>query len=217
MLVAFSVALKHKLRFEPYSNYQGLGELIDHLETFAKSATEEGPYQAKQPNIFKDFGDRLGVSFAASNPRKTIKKATSPTGNLPLEILCYLSAYADEVVSNGQLPIPMTQTNLCKFLSLVQSRQELELTSKQTMVSQLSTMFLRELSVSSIPRCRSPIPLPSPRSPGLTSSFCLSSSLVPSGGSLFRPVSSPRTSSLEFSSLVVRSRIHLAPMSTICR
>ncbi|KAF7539498.1 hypothetical protein G7054_g2080 [Neopestalotiopsis clavispora] len=112
MLVAFSVALKHKLRFEPYSNYQGLGELIDHLETFAKSATEEGPYQAKQPNIFKDFGDRLGVSFAASNPRKTIKKATSPTGNLPLEILCYLSAYADEVVSNGQLPIPMTQTNL---------------------------------------------------------------------------------------------------------
>ncbi|KAK6212573.1 hypothetical protein LQW54_005158 [Pestalotiopsis sp. IQ-011] len=112
LLVAFAVSLKHRLRFEPYSNYQGLDELIDHLETFAKSASEEDPYIAKQPGMIKDFGDRLGISFAASNPRKTLKKATSPTGNLPLEILCYLSAYADEVVGNGQLPIPMTQTNL---------------------------------------------------------------------------------------------------------
>jgi ion channel-forming bestrophin family protein len=115
MLVAFSVALKHRLRFEPYGDYQGLGDLIDHLDTFAKSATDENVFKPKDPNFFKATGDRLGISFAASNPRKTLKKATSPTGNLPLEILCYLSAYADEVVGNGQLPVPMTQTGLCKF------------------------------------------------------------------------------------------------------
>ncbi|KAK9415224.1 hypothetical protein SUNI508_02072 [Seiridium unicorne] len=112
MLVAFAVALKHRLRFEPYSDYQGLGDLIDHLDTFAKSATDENVFKAKEPNFFKATGDRLGISFAASNPRKTLKKATSPTGNLPLEILCYLSAYADDCVANGQLPVPMTQTGL---------------------------------------------------------------------------------------------------------
>lgn len=114
MLVSFAVAVKHRLRFEPYSDYQGLGDLIDHMETFAKDATHDGVFKSKEPNFFKATGDRLGVSFAASNPRKTLKKSTSPTGNLPLEILCYLGAYADEIVANGQLPVPMTQTGLCK-------------------------------------------------------------------------------------------------------
>lgn len=114
LLVAFAVSLKHRLRFEPYSDYQDLGDLIDHLETFAKDATSENVFRSKEPGFFKATGDRLGVSFAASNPRKTLKRATTPTGNLPLEILCYLGAYADEIVGNGQLPIPMTQTGLCK-------------------------------------------------------------------------------------------------------
>lgn len=114
MLVAFAVSVKHRLRFEPYSDYAGLGDLIDHLDTFSRDATTENVFKPKEPNFFKAVGDRLGISFAASNPRKTLKKAVSPTGNLPLEILCYLSAYADEIVANGQLPIPMTQTGLCK-------------------------------------------------------------------------------------------------------
>jgi ion channel-forming bestrophin family protein len=117
LLVAFAVSLKHKLRFEPYSDYEDLASLIDHLETFSKSATDDNVFKAKQPNIFKRFGDRLGISFAASNPRKTLKKATSPTGNLPLEIMCYLSAYCDGIVENKQLPIPMTQTLMCKLIS----------------------------------------------------------------------------------------------------
>lgn len=114
MLVAFAVSLKHKLRFEPYSYYDGLADLIDHLDTFSKDATNDGVFKPKEPGFFKSVGDRLGLPFAASNPRKVIKKTTSPTGNLPLEILCYLSAFADESVLNGQLPVPMTQTLLCK-------------------------------------------------------------------------------------------------------
>jgi putative membrane protein len=48
-------------------------------------------------------GEYLGLPFARSNPRKTIKRAKKPLGNLPLEILQYLSAYADEMNDNGQL------------------------------------------------------------------------------------------------------------------
>ncbi|ORY61738.1 Bestrophin, RFP-TM, chloride channel-domain-containing protein [Pseudomassariella vexata] len=110
LLVAFSVSLMHRLRFEPYSYYDDLTDLIDHLDTFAKSATDENVFKPRDPNFFKRAGEHLGVSFATSNPRKAMKKAQSPIGNLPLEIMCYMSAYTDDLVNNGQLPIPMTQT-----------------------------------------------------------------------------------------------------------
>ncbi|KAI4866014.1 UPF0187-domain-containing protein [Hypoxylon rubiginosum] len=109
LVVAFAVSLKHKLRFEPYTYYDDIVELVDHLDTFAKAATKEHEMRPK-PGIFKAVGENLGLSFAASNPRKLMKKAESPLGNLPLEILCYLTAYVDELALNGQLPIGMQQT-----------------------------------------------------------------------------------------------------------
>ncbi|KAK8117042.1 uncharacterized protein PG998_005323 [Apiospora kogelbergensis] len=111
LLTAFAVALKHKLRFEPYTYYEDISDLVEHLETYARSATrDDDVFRPKKPNVFKVVGEHLGVSFAASNPRKLIKKAQSPIGNLPLEILTYLAAYTDDIIGNGQLPIPMTQT-----------------------------------------------------------------------------------------------------------
>ncbi|KAI1407704.1 UPF0187-domain-containing protein [Hypoxylon sp. FL1857] len=109
LVVAFAVSLKHKLRFEPYTYYDDLVELVDHIDTFAKSATQEHELRPKA-GIFKAVGENLGLSFAASNPRKLMKKARSPLGNLPLEILCYLTAYVDELALNGQLPVGMQQT-----------------------------------------------------------------------------------------------------------
>ncbi|OTB09397.1 hypothetical protein M426DRAFT_315958 [Hypoxylon sp. CI-4A] len=109
LIMAFAVSLKHKIRFEPYTYYEDLVELVDHLDTFAKSATDEHSIRPK-PGMFKAVGENLGLSFAASNPRKLMKKAQTPLGNLPLEILCYLTAYIDELCLNGQLPIPMQQT-----------------------------------------------------------------------------------------------------------
>lgn len=49
--------------------------------------------------------------MATSNPRKLVKKATAraPIGNLPLEILCYLSTYTDEIVAEGRLVGPAIQ------------------------------------------------------------------------------------------------------------
>lgn len=110
LLSAFAVALKHKLRFEPYTYYDDLSDMIAHLDTFAQDATDEDAFRPKQPNFFKRMGEHLGVSFAESNPRKALKKASKPLGNLPIEILTYLAAYTDDIIGNGQLPIPMTQT-----------------------------------------------------------------------------------------------------------
>ncbi|KAI1499926.1 Bestrophin, RFP-TM, chloride channel-domain-containing protein [Biscogniauxia marginata] len=110
LLVAYAVALKHRLRFEPYADYEDISDLIDHLDTFAKAATNEGLAKSRVSGIFKAVGENLGLSFAQSNPRKIMKRAQTPLGNLPLEILCYLTAYTDELCTNGQLPVPMQQT-----------------------------------------------------------------------------------------------------------
>ncbi|KAI1333646.1 UPF0187-domain-containing protein [Xylariaceae sp. FL0016] len=110
LLIAYAISLKHKLRFEPFTYYDDLVELIDHIDTFAKSATEEDSLKPKRQGMFKAVGENLGLSFAQSNPRKLMKRAQSPLGNLPLEILCYLTAYTDELVGNGQLPVGMQQT-----------------------------------------------------------------------------------------------------------
>lgn len=111
LLVAFAVALKHKLRFEPYTHYDDLSDLIAHLDTFAREATEGDRFEPKQPNLFKRVGESLGLQLATSNPRKTFKRAAAraPIGNLPLEILCYLGAYTDELVHEGRLVGPALQ------------------------------------------------------------------------------------------------------------
>ena len=119
LVIAYAVALKHKLRFEPYTHYEDLIDLVGHIDTLAKEATEDEEVQqarSKKYTIFKAVGENLGLSFATSNPRKMLKRVKKPVGNLPLEILCYLTAYADELVANGQLPVGMQQTALCKLL-----------------------------------------------------------------------------------------------------
>ncbi|KAL4726421.1 hypothetical protein ACLX1H_007103 [Fusarium chlamydosporum] len=112
LVVAFSVALKHALRFEPYSAYPDMEHLIGHLNTFAKEATAADPdaMSIKKKNMFKSVGEYLGVSFAQSNPRKALKKTDKPLGNLPLEILNHLAITIDRMIGNGQLDIPMQQT-----------------------------------------------------------------------------------------------------------
>ena len=110
MVVAFSVALKHSLRFEPYTEYNDMSHLIGHLNTFARDATQAKNGLNPTRSFFKETGEYLGISFAASNPRKTLKKSAQPLGNLPLEILNHLAMTVDEMIRNKQLEIPMLQT-----------------------------------------------------------------------------------------------------------
>ncbi|KAI1309226.1 Bestrophin, RFP-TM, chloride channel-domain-containing protein [Xylaria venustula] len=121
LVIAFAVSLKHKLRFEPYTHYEDLVDLVGHIDTLAKQATEEDEEVrvSRKYTIFKEIGENLGLSFATSNPRKLLKRSKKPVGNLPLEILCYLTAYADELVANGQLPVGMQQTTVYNNLGLL--------------------------------------------------------------------------------------------------
>jgi ion channel-forming bestrophin family protein len=114
LVVAFSVALKHKLRFEPYTSYEDLSGLVGHLNTLAREATTPDTPVTHKSGPLRFIGEYLGVSFAKSNPRKLIKKSTKPLGNLPLEILSYLASYVDDLVENGQLKVPMQQTLACQ-------------------------------------------------------------------------------------------------------
>jgi ion channel-forming bestrophin family protein len=115
LIKAFSVALKHRLRFEPYTMYEDLHGLVCHLDTYAHDATKvEAPTVNMKKNPLRVLGQYLGVTFAESNPMKQIKRSNLPLGNLPLEILSYLSSYVDELVENGQLKTPAQLIIACK-------------------------------------------------------------------------------------------------------
>ncbi|KAF2195971.1 UPF0187-domain-containing protein [Delitschia confertaspora ATCC 74209] len=109
LIVAFSVALKHKLRFEPFTHYDDLKHLVGHLDTFAKEADQ--PERKRKLSPFKRLGSALGVPMAESNPRKLIKNPHKPLGNLPLEILTHLSSYMKTVFDNGTLKVSIYQTH----------------------------------------------------------------------------------------------------------
>jgi len=110
LINAFAVALKHHLRFEPSTEYPDLQPLISNLQTMAGSA-DQAKLQEHQRTPWKAAGEYLGVSFAQSNPRKLIKRSRQNLGNLPLEILTYLSAYLDAIIANGTLKTPVHQNN----------------------------------------------------------------------------------------------------------
>ncbi|KAF2120130.1 Bestrophin, RFP-TM, chloride channel-domain-containing protein [Lophiotrema nucula] len=110
MIIAFAVSLKHKLRFEPYIRYDDLNELAAHLNTFAKEAGEPDLVQ-KKVRTCKKIGEMLKVPMARSNPRKALKRAKKPLGNLPLEILAYIGAYVDEICKNGTFILGIAQTH----------------------------------------------------------------------------------------------------------
>lgn len=109
-ILSFAVAVKHRLRFEPYAHYPDITDLIGHLDTYAKAAQKDGAMEERKISKLKALGEKLGLPFAISNPRKTIKRADRPLGNLPLEILAYLSAYLEEVAGNGQMKSTVIQS-----------------------------------------------------------------------------------------------------------
>ena len=109
LILAFAVALKHKLRFEPDIAYEDLAGLAGYLDTFAKDAHDRQRLQPQRKTLWKSTGEYLGISFAESNPRKLIKRSKKPLGHLPLEILNHLSAYIDRCIANETLNVSLHQ------------------------------------------------------------------------------------------------------------
>ncbi|PIG87946.1 UPF0187 domain membrane protein [Aspergillus arachidicola] len=117
LILAFAVALKHKLRFEPDIAYEDLAGLVGYLDTFAKDAHDRQRLQPPRKSLWKSTGEYLGVSFAESNPRKLIKRSKKPLGHLPLEILNHLSAYIDRCIANETLNISLHQAQAINGLA----------------------------------------------------------------------------------------------------
>ncbi|KAE8369149.1 Bestrophin, RFP-TM, chloride channel-domain-containing protein [Aspergillus caelatus] len=117
LILAFAVALKHKLRFEPDIAYEDLAGLVGYLDTFAKDAHDRQRLQPPRKSLWKSTGEYLGVSFAESNPRKLVKRSKKPLGHLPLEILNHLSAYIDRCITNETLSISLHQAQAINGLA----------------------------------------------------------------------------------------------------
>lgn len=114
LLVSFSYALKHKLRFEPFTHYEDLQTRIRHVKTLAHEANKKEP---SQPSLWKVVGWVLGLPMADSNPRKLIKYSKEPLGNVPLEILGYIGAIIKEMIDEGTMKSPAYQTQAMTYLN----------------------------------------------------------------------------------------------------
>lgn len=124
LILAFAVALKHKLRFEPDVAYEDIAGLVGHLDTFAREAHDRDVLNPRPKSLWKSAGEYLGVSFAESNPRKLIKRSKKPLGHLPLEILNHLSAYVDSIAANGTLASGLHQSQASKSRTKTKSHHE---------------------------------------------------------------------------------------------
>lgn len=112
LILAFAQSVKHKLRYEIEYDYSDLKPLIDNLDTFAKRAHCADIPAATHNKYFrkvKTWGQYLGVPFCESNPAKSIVRALKQGkhhGNLPFEIMVYLAAYIEQLITTTSLTQP---------------------------------------------------------------------------------------------------------------
>ncbi|RSL73103.1 hypothetical protein CEP53_000823 [Fusarium sp. AF-6] len=122
LVVAFAMALKHTLRFEPCDTQPDIQPYIASLDTFIVANRNDTDLEARvsrTKSMYHLAGEYLGIPFATSNPRKAVKKAERHQGNLPLEILNHLAVTLDSMVRNKQLPVLMQQTIAYNHLTML--------------------------------------------------------------------------------------------------
>ncbi|KAK6341061.1 hypothetical protein TWF696_009370 [Orbilia brochopaga] len=120
LLLAFCVSLKHKLRHQPEYDYKDLQGLVANLQTFAKKAHDDGDIPPRKAlTTPQRISSYLGITFLEKNPvrrYKVYKKAGKHHGNMPLEIMTYLSSYLEMTVQGGQIPVPAYQSMAMGYL-----------------------------------------------------------------------------------------------------
>lgn len=116
MLVSLSIALKHRVRFEPFTHYDDLSPRVQHLSLTAHQAEVR---ELKRPSPWKRFGMLLGLPMAESNPRKLIKRPNKPLGNAPLEIHGSCCDYIKHIIDNGTFKTPACQTQAYNCLAQI--------------------------------------------------------------------------------------------------
>lgn len=117
LINAFAVSLKHRLRFEPAADYPDLAPLIGNIRTLAQSADPDA-LRLKEPSAWKAASEYLDIPFGLSNPRKIMKQSKDNLGNIPFEVLNYLSSYVEEQIQNGVLKVPAHQAQVMTALAV---------------------------------------------------------------------------------------------------
>jgi len=118
LILAFVTATKYRLRHQPGYDYPDLKPLIENLSTFAKAAyLADGSPPTRTYARFRRAGQFLGVPGTESDPRKGLRKGPKYYGNLPLEILTYLSAYMQHIIGNDTLKVSIMQTQVMANLT----------------------------------------------------------------------------------------------------
>ncbi|PSR80852.1 membrane protein [Coniella lustricola] len=102
LLNAFAVSLKHRQRFEPATMYLDLAPLVVHLDTMAGRANQALLVRKPKSRWFY-AAEYLGLPLTVEDPREVLDNATENLGNLPLEILTYLSTYIKHIIQEGTL------------------------------------------------------------------------------------------------------------------
>ncbi|KAF3941217.1 hypothetical protein ABW19_dt0205184 [Dactylella cylindrospora] len=121
LLLAFCVSLKHKLRHQPEYDYKDLQGLISNLETFAREVHKDGDLPPRKAlTTPQRISSYLGITFLEKHPvrrYKAYQRAGKHHGNLPLEIMTYLSSYVEMNLLNGTLPVPAYQSMAMTYMS----------------------------------------------------------------------------------------------------
>ncbi|KAK6357032.1 hypothetical protein TWF718_001363 [Orbilia javanica] len=120
LLLAFCVALKHKLRHQPEYDYKDLQGLVANIQSFAKQAHRDGDIPPRKAiTTPQRIAAYLGITFFEKSPTKrykAYKKAGKNHGNLPLEIMTYLSAYLDMSIRSERIKAPAYQSMAMAYL-----------------------------------------------------------------------------------------------------
>jgi len=118
MALGFVVATKYRLRRQLDYNYPDLVPYIKNLSTFAKTAfLIDGPCHEEKWSTLRRVAVDVGVPGARPDPCKRTCRGPKYHGNLPFEILAYLSAYAEIAISNKAMPSPAVQIQVMNALA----------------------------------------------------------------------------------------------------
>lgn len=117
MSLGYVISTKYRLRRQLGYDYPDLVPYIRNLDTFAKTAyLADGPLPEKAWSRLRRVGVDIGIPGARPDPLENDKGAKYH-GNLPFEILTYMSAYVDLVISSGSIPSPACQIQLMNALA----------------------------------------------------------------------------------------------------
>lgn len=118
MTIGFAIATKYRLRRQWGYEYPDLVPFIQNLDTFARTAyINDGPLQEEHWSPLRRVAVDFGIPGARPDPCARTCKGTKYHGNLPVEILKYLSAYIEILLSSGRMPSIPVQIQVMNALA----------------------------------------------------------------------------------------------------